>query len=235
MKKILLSFLLIIMLFTTTSCSTPQMGTRNFDESKLQTAFDRLMGRNYTAKMKSTITFTGSKILGIEPFESYQYEESSRNDVYIVEDEKDFKYIHIGEKIKKYQKSEYSDNWYLEETSEDNQFENYTLMFFNIDPIGKFTYFFGKYLGDCDAILAELMKTDEFETAFGEGTIDTRCLDYSLKLSGQDISELNVTFSFALKKEVTILTFKIKMNIEITNVGTTKVTIPENIIVDEEA
>lgn len=235
MKKILLSFLLIIMLFTTTSCSTPQMGTRDFDESKLQTAFDRLMGRNYTAKIKSTITFTGSKILGIEPLESYKYEESSRNDVYIVEDEKDFQYIHIGEKIKKYQKSAYSDNWYLKETSEDNQFETETLMYFNIDPIGKFTYFFGKYLGDCDAILTELMKTDEFETAFGEGTIETRCLDYSLKLSGQDISELNVTFSFALKKDLTILTIKIKMNIEITNVGTTKVTIPENIIVDEEA
>ena len=133
MKKILLSFLLIIMLFTITSCSTPQMGTRNFDESKLQTAFDRLMEGNYTAKTKLTITFTGSKILGIEPSESYQYEESSRNDIYIVEDEEDFQYIHIGEKVKKYQKSKYSDDWYLKETSEVNQFENNTLSLFKID------------------------------------------------------------------------------------------------------
>lgn len=238
-KKYILLMLFISVVFSCSSCQSMQLGTSDFDESKLQRAIDHVLEGNYTeestTKMKLSLFF--ELAMNSEDIYSESYYEVDKNDIYFVEKQsssKKTRYTHFDENYE-YIYTCYDDkNWNKRKKEFDGEY-NLSLLqylkYLDMDISGLFTYFAGTYYGNCEKI-TEIFLESDFEEYISDEEKDIlgfEITQYNITVIDGEITGFNFSYQYQVSYELSFLKIKFSYNAKIKNVGTTVVTIPTNL------
>ena len=230
-KKRLVIILMIICLFPfLTSCK----------EMKLEKAFNRLSKTSYTMQgfmdMEFEMSFMGqtskqtmSAYLLIESSPTEAYSETKMNgsyqDSYMIVNEDD------PNKVTVYTNDGWS--WEKEEKTLNEYQSESDSFFLDIDTEDVFTLEDGIWVGDTELIksmLSDYMDEMSEELAGDDASLIAYNINkYNIEMTGKNISKIDIEMTMVMNAGGILITVRMKMPMQISDVGSTEVTVPEGL------